>query len=264
MLIYPIANSVIYTNGPGLDLHTDPPNQFAIADAEFALIHNSIQEAQRNAPSGFAGLDNLSTVNAAVRVQYLDAVTLDGLVPRSGELWVTSDTKELRYGDGNKIGGFRAGLSSKSQIYISADGTPTENGLAVINAYTRAKTSNPNGAAKSNINRMTILLGPGQYDVTGAGSLPGAGLDTPFIDVVGVDMTNVRMQMALFINELNYDFGLRNLTFYKSGVSHNWQWRINDVALDPVVVNWENLRFEGIATDTIITSLSHKMVLYQV
>jgi hypothetical protein len=258
MLIDPIANSVIYTNGQGLDLHTDPPNEFAIADAEYARIYNSIQEAQRNAPSGFAGLDNLSTVNAAVRVQYTDAATLDGLVPRSGELFVTSDTKELRYGDSFKQGGFRAGLSSKSQIYVGADGTQTENATALINAYARAKTASPNGAPKSNINRMMIVLGAGVYDLFAAG---GITFDTPFIDIVGLGGTpdSVRINgQGITISETCYDWAWRNFTFYKNGTNYSWTFRYGDVALDPVVMNWENIKFEGALADLIMSGVTRQ------
>lgn len=249
MLIDPIATSVIYTNGAGLDLHTDPPNEFAIADAEYALIHNSIQEAQRNAPGGFAGLDNLSTVNATVRVQYIDAATADGLIPRSGELLVTSDTKELRYGDSFKQGGFRAGINSKSTIYIGGDDTALNNGIALYNAYNTARTANPNGAAKSATNRMTILLGPGVYDLNGT-----LVFDTPFVDIVGLDMVGCRVRLGAFtIWEPNTDWSWRNLTFYKSSTSHQITWRLNDT---PINIYWENLRFEGIASDTIITTWS--------
>ena len=242
-----------YYAGEGIDLH--PGNQFAITDSVLALIVNAIQESQRNAPNGFAGLDEQSLVYAAVRVLSVTSAVADGLVPREGELLVTSDTKELRYGDSLKIGGFRAGLNSKSMIYCGGDSTPAENGLSVSNAYGVAKNANPNGMAKSATNKMYVVLGNGVHDVNAA-VVGGMQFDTPFIELVGLDMHGCRINLtSANIASTNHNFGFRNLTFYKNGTGHGIVFRFTDV---PVVMNWENLRFEGIATDTVIQSLSRE------
>jgi hypothetical protein len=62
------------------------------------------------------------------------------------------------------------------------------------------------------------------------------------------------------IASTNYNFGFRNLTLYKGSTSFNWILRFNQAGVEaPVVMNWENIRFEGnLATDTIVSALSRE------
>lgn len=46
--------------------------------------------------------------------------------------------------------------------------------------YTAAKALTPNGSAKSNTNRATLIIMPGKYDISS-----GLSLDTSFVDIVG-------------------------------------------------------------------------------
>lgn len=72
-------------------------------------------------------------------------------------------------------------IASPSTLILPATGTATENGSALLAAYTQAKTLTPYGNAISATNRVTLLLSPGVYDV-GASALT---LDTSYIDLAG-------------------------------------------------------------------------------
>ena len=247
MLLSSLGQS--YIAGAGIDIHAG--NEIAITDEYLARVAGAIQEVQRNTPDGFAGLDAQSTIFAAIRVLAVDHDIADELIPREGELLITKDTKELRFGDGLKTGGFRAGLNSKNMIYVGGDGTALDNGAALVAAYALAINSSPNGMAKSAINKMYILCGCGIYDTAGL-----LQQTTPFIEIIGLDMYGCRLKFGSLysIPEACYDFGWRNFTFYKDGTTFNWQWRFTDQ--NPVNIYFENIRFEGIATDTVHTAFS--------
>jgi len=73
-------------------------------------------------------------------------------------------------------GGQRS-LVGTNYVFVSANGTESENGLELIAAYNTAKTMNP-----SSENRITVLAAPGYY------RLPtNLELDTEYIDLVSLD-----------------------------------------------------------------------------
>lgn len=71
-----------------------------------------------------------------------------------------------------------SGIGGTNYIYVMANGTPTENATELLTAYTTAQ-----GLAPSSTNRITIVAGPGYYDL-GATTLD---MNTPCIDLVSLD-----------------------------------------------------------------------------
>jgi len=67
-------------------------------------------------------------------------------------------------------------LSGSNYVFVEANGTPTQNGLALSASYVQAKNSSP-----SSTNRIAVLAGPGKY--TFASNFT---LDTQYIDVVSL------------------------------------------------------------------------------
>ena len=67
-------------------------------------------------------------------------------------------------------------LSGSNYVFVEANGTPTQNGLALSTSYVQAKASSPSAT-----NRIAILASPGKY--TFASNFT---LDTQYIDVVSL------------------------------------------------------------------------------
>ena len=67
-------------------------------------------------------------------------------------------------------------LSGSNYVFVEANGTPTQNGLALSASYVQAKNSSP-----SFTNRIAVLTGPGKY--TFASNFT---LDTQYVDVVSL------------------------------------------------------------------------------
>jgi len=74
-------------------------------------------------------------------------------------------------------GGQRS-LVGTNYVFVSANGTESENGLELIAAYNTAKTMNP-----SDENRITVVAAPGYYVVP----TTNLELDTEYIDLVSLD-----------------------------------------------------------------------------
>lgn len=55
-------------------------------------------------------------------------------------------------------------LGGSSYIFVNSNQDPVRNGLTLLAAYTTAVSTNPNGAAKSLYNRVTIVCAPGIYE----------------------------------------------------------------------------------------------------
>ncbi len=87
-------------------------------------------------------------------------------------------------------------LNGEAYITVATTSDPVTNGLNLILAYNAAKTLMPHGAALSVTNRMTVIVPPGNYDLT-TGSLT---LDAEFVDLIGLSTAR----------ENQYIFGLSN------------------------------------------------------
>jgi hypothetical protein len=82
-------------------------------------------------------------------------------------------------------------LQGTNYLSVLANGTPAQNGQAVRDAYTAAQAMTPNGAAKSDTNRVVILLAPGYYSFSEA-TLGAFTINQSFIDFESLSgMTDV-------------------------------------------------------------------------
>ena len=71
---------------------------------------------------------------------------------------------------------------SQRVLIVENDATDLLRGQKLLAAYAAAKTMSPTA-----VNRVTVLLPPGRYDLGTGSSEPGILLDTDCIDLVGVD-----------------------------------------------------------------------------
>lgn len=69
------------------------------------------------------------------------------------------------------------GLTGTSYVYVAGDGTPTQNGTALVNAYNAAIAKTPSAS-----NVITVLVAPGVYDTTTTFTM-----NTQYINVVSLD-----------------------------------------------------------------------------
>lgn len=111
--------------------------------------------------------DGSNAVKGKFLVRYGTKAEIDMLVLDQGEVGITTDTNEIRIGDGATAGGISHSNSSPSCIVLSATGTALENGAALRNAYAAAAALTPNGAAISSTNPAWVKLEPGVYNITG-------------------------------------------------------------------------------------------------
>ena len=74
-------------------------------------------------------------------------------------------------------GGGGGGLTGTRYIYVAADGTPTENGAALVAAYSTAQTMSPTSTS-----RVWIVAAPGYYT-----HAFGLTMATDYIDLVSLD-----------------------------------------------------------------------------
>jgi hypothetical protein len=84
-------------------------------------------------------------------------------------------------GTGVLVSGDSAPAIAANYITVTVTNNSVTNGTNLLAAYTRAKTTLPNGNALSATNRLAIILPPAIYDL-GTQSLI---LDTQYIDIVG-------------------------------------------------------------------------------
>jgi len=136
--------------------------------------------ASENQPNGWVSLNDDGELDARVILQHDTAANINAIVLEQGEIATTTDTLDLRVGDGVTAGGISLRLNSTSCVIVTANGSAAANGTALTAAYTAAKLLTPNGAALSNTNRATVLVGPGVY--TGA-VIPH---DTNYVDMISM------------------------------------------------------------------------------
>ena len=108
-----------------------------------------------------------------------------------GEVATTTDSIELRLGDGVTAGGVKIGDNSSYVFRVGSTGTALENGFNIAAVLAAAKAMNPGGQPKSATNRVVVYLRAGNFDITGnAGPLL---FDTPFVDLVGENRDSTRL-----------------------------------------------------------------------
>ncbi len=137
--------------------------------------------ANANLPDGPLVLSADSTVTAIFIHRTGTVAEIDAIVLEDGEIAITTDTITLRIGDGVTAGGtiLTVGLDSTSTISLSSLGTPAQNGVALVAAYTLAAALTPNNSAKTTTNRARLALFPGVYTLQAQLSLEN------FVDIIG-------------------------------------------------------------------------------
>lgn len=80
-----------------------------------------------------------------------------------------------------------AALKGESYIVVVGNGADAvANGALLKEAYDFAATATPYGNAKSNTNRFTIIVAPGNYDMTAYNQTYGWELDAAFVNIVSL------------------------------------------------------------------------------
>lgn len=123
--------------------------------------------------SGRPETDAAGDLVGTIRVRAGTQADINAMVLDSGEIAAVTDLKTFRVGDGVTAGGIDYDPNSfkgVSVLVVNAMGTPGQNGAALYAADQLAGHMTPNGLPQSWTNRVTILISPGQYDL----SLPGA------------------------------------------------------------------------------------------
>ncbi len=163
--------------------------------AQVTLLNSAQQADEKDQPGGYAGLNEDGNIDQPIMVRYETAATLAGIVLAEAELAVTSDTNEIRCGDGETNGGVSVGGggggSTLSRVFVSANGTAAENGTALVAAYTQAKALTPNGAAISATNPAYLVVGEGVFSLKEA--LLDLNLDTPYVHLIGAGTGRTRI-----------------------------------------------------------------------
>lgn len=149
------------------------PRPFTAAYA--TLLDNAGQ------PDGVVTADSDGAIQCRILMRFGTKAQIDVIVLQVGESAWTTDTHELRVGDGSTSGGLTVGTSSLCSVSVSATGTAAQNGAALVAAYALAKLLTPQGAAISITNRADIRLAEGIYDI----SATGLSMDTAGIDIIG-------------------------------------------------------------------------------
>jgi len=108
-------------------------------------------------------------------------------LPDLGRAFNATDIMEV---SANGLGSYKVNigeftLGGENYIFVNSNGTTTENGQAVKDAYVAAQAMTPNGAALSATNRVVILLAPGLYSFDEATYGPFQ-VNTSFIDFESV------------------------------------------------------------------------------
>lgn len=115
------------------------------------------------------------TSPANLQVRRGTAAEVAAITPLEGEpVWAT-DTKTLSLGDGVTLGGVPVGFYDTSAYVVCKPGD------SFSAKYSSAKALTPNGSAKSDTNRATLLVLPGVYSVASE-----VAVDEEFVDIVGI------------------------------------------------------------------------------
>lgn len=208
--------------------------------------------ANANGPDGLGIFDAGGILSARIRPSYDTPDAINASVPPVGEPWVMSGNFAAGYGDGVTLGGLAANLNAENSLFVGATGTdPLENGTKLSDALSNAAARTPYGAALSNTNWMNVLLGPGDFDITGL----GAALTVPnFVAIHGVcgstatritTTTSRRLQISQVADVLHYS-RLRGLAFVSTTPGSSLL--ISFVGSAPTItIDWEDLDFPGLS-----------------
>lgn len=241
---------------PGTGIDSPDGVNVSVTAQYVGLIEGAEQAVNKGVPGGYAEILEDGTIPGILVHRTGTAAQLNALVLSLGELAFATDTEEWRQGDGVTAGGsalVAAAPSSTSTITLLAEGTPTQNGTALVNAYAAAKLLTPNGAALSATNRATIVLHPGVY------SHSGLTLDSAFVDIVGLggsSCVTIINTSTLDIN--NAGCGLRGIRFCSRNDGVAADCGISFRTTPNPVHTWEDLFFDtnGGTSNNAMTTFS--------
>jgi hypothetical protein len=166
-----------------------------------------------NRPGGYVAIDGDGHLRVAgVIVRTETAAAMASILLDEGELAYETDTGRVKAGDGLTLGGVPlTEWASSSTVVVRATGSATQNGSALLAAYAQAKTMTPNGAALSALNRATVLVGPGVYDLDS----DTLELDASFVDLVGMGRDLTRIASGWLVANLTAnDVLIQDLTLH--------------------------------------------------
>lgn len=207
-----------------------------ITTAQLALLANAGE------PGGVATLDDDGALKGIFIVRFGTKAEMDLIVLQPGELGLCTDTAEIRMGNGTVAGGVPHTNTNPCAIVLVPTGSAVDNGTALRAAYAAAKLLTPNGAVLSATNRACVILLPGVYTITAAGS--NLSLDTPYVDIIGLGgsqavFINTDANNKVAITSANTNINLKGLRFASASTTSSLTaaWA-NGVTY---VYNWEDL-----------------------
>lgn len=188
-------------DGIGTDIRISGNEIFI--DADVTEIENNLLQSLLNVDGSGSGLDadTVDGFEASVFIQAGDdAATLGSGSASDGFVLTADGSGGLTFEEAS--GG---GIEGTSYVFVAGNGTESENGTELVNAYAAAKALTPYGNALSSSNRATVIVAPGVYDT-------GLTLDTQFVDLVSLDgnrsvfltgLTGNGFEQALAVNADN-------------------------------------------------------------
>lgn len=164
-------------DGIGTDIRISGNEIFI--DADVTEIENNLLQSLLNVDGSGSGLD-ADTVDGFEASAFIqagdDAATLGSGSASDGFVLTADGSGGLAFEEASGGGG----IEGTSYVFVAGNGTESENGTELANAYAAAKALTPYGNALSSSNRATVIVAPGVYDT-------GLELDTQFVDLVSLD-----------------------------------------------------------------------------
>ena len=125
-------------------------------------------------------------------------------------------------------------LNSANYVTVKVTDNAITNGNNLLAAYSLAKTTLPNGASLSTVNRLAVILPPAKYDL-GTQSLI---LDTQYVDIIGSTSdrskhyitSNVGVISRGTVQQTANDVKLYNLTIENSNATYSQAYNNTDPA----------------------------------
>ena len=114
---------------------------------------------------------------------------------------------QLVFGDNLKEGGHAStGFYSTSTIEVRPTGSPSQNGDALVAAYDAAKLLTPSGSALSVNNRASLIIYPGEYNLSS-----DLAINTDHIDILTAAHMSNNLRTPVFISGSDVIFTASNL-----------------------------------------------------
>jgi hypothetical protein len=143
------------------------------------------------------------------------------------------------------------GLGGENYIFVDSKGTPTENGTALLSAYSQAVSATPNGNGLSDKNTMTVLLAPGLYELGGP-----LVLDTEFVNLSSLSGEPNAILLAPSISAGDYCLAVDGENINITGIN------TGKLAIDSLGPYYSNYYTNCIAGDSSFGNISESLATY--